>query len=301
MTALTEFLVEILKDIACGPDLALIELRAAAEAFFTRSTMWRETIAPRAWKAQAQVTATPGATTTFSKTAHGFVTGDLVLLGEMASPWTPLMGYLWPITVSDQNTFTIAADSTGWAATTARVSIPVYAIPDSTTSYARVCEVLGAESSAPTVGSTSAVFRTSNPSGPNLSVVSPDRLDTERPEWTREIGQPFCIVGMDDHRIRFVPAPQQSEPYAWALRVALTLKDDADQIPDWIFERWKEQIAAGARARLRRQAGKPWSSPDLFALEHALFEEGIYKAGYRARRGYSRAPIVANPVIYGGL
>lgn len=302
MTALTVLRAEILKDISCGTGLLDLEIRAAAEEFLTRSTCWRVTLTPQDWKATTITGITNGSPTLIAAAAHGFATGDQVLLANMPS-LQQLQGFLWPVTVVDANSFTIAVDSTAFDvfAGTALATVPVYSMPASSFAYARVCEVLGADTNSTTSPGSLPIFGRPEMTGPDIAITSPDRLDAEWPGWKREVGAPKWVVGLDESTVRFVPAPQAAAPLAWSLIVALTLNDDATQIPDNIYLRWKYHIASGARARLHLEPNKPWTNDKLYAEHQERFNAGIYKAGNRARKGFTKTPTIANAVSYGGL
>ena len=301
MTALTDFYPAVMKDIAADPDLALLEIRGAADEFLRRSSVWRKTLPPKPWQA-VEVTLTPGNPTTCICVGHGLASGQQVLFDRIWGDWRALAGYLFPITVVDGDTFSIDVDSGTWTTISgALASVAVYDIPATMIANTVVCEVYGAESSASVYAGTHPLFSQGATGQGQIGIVTPDALDVNRPGWRRETGLPRWITGMDETAVRFVPAPFQAAPVAWALLVALTITEDATDIPDDIYARWKDTIAAGARMRLRQQSNKPWSSPDLFLLEQAKFEDGVYKAGARARKGFTKAMVFANPVGYGGL
>lgn len=104
----------------------------------------------------------------------------------------------------------------------------------------------------------------------------------------------------DDFRLTsdsFSIASAATEDSTFLLRVALKPSRAAQDFPDWLFEDWGDVIAAGARARLMAQAGRPWAMPDGVAYNRELFAEGVVRAKAtlyrkRLRRGYGVLPFV---------
>ena len=65
-------------------------------------------------------------------------------------------------------------------------------------------------------------------------------------------------------------------------------------------EAYREQIAAGALARLYAMPKKDWSAPDLVKFNEDKFEDGIKAAEYRADRGSANAPARTTLSLIGG-
>ena len=66
--------------------------------------------------------------------------------------------------------------------------------------------------------------------------------------------------------------------------VALRPKDTATRVPDVLFSEFREPIAAGARAWVRRHYGE-WSEPSLEAHDRQFFEYAIHNQNIRRARG----------------
>ena len=109
-------------------------------------------------------------------------------------------------------------------------------------------------------------------------------------------GVPGCrwVVGIDGPAaLHVLPAPD-----AGGVAVTGTLSfcpsDDSTGLPDFIYNRWRKEIAAGAIEILCAQANKAWTNPGLAAVEGKKFEAAIMLAGSRAgpvRRKGLRAQI----------
>jgi hypothetical protein len=90
------------------------------------------------------------------------------------------------------------------------------------------------------------------------------------------------VVGVDGPAaLRVLPAPD-----AGGVAVTGTLSfcpsDASSTVPDFIFNRWRKEIASGAIEILCAQEGKAWSSPALATFHGKKFEAAIMLAGSRA-------------------
>lgn len=90
------------------------------------------------------------------------------------------------------------------------------------------------------------------------------------------------VVGVDGPAaLHVLPAPD-----AGGVAVTGTLSfapsDASVGVPDFIFNRWRKEIASGAIEILCAQEGKAWTSPGLAAMHGKKFEAAIMLAGSRA-------------------
>lgn len=76
-------------------------------------------------------------------------------------------------------------------------------------------------------------------------------------------------------------------------KAALTLQlgDTATEVPDAILDEYGEAIAAGAKMRLVRQAGQPWTNPDAAAVYGAIFYSAVSTAKTRVMSALGEAPL----------
>lgn len=114
--------------------------------------------------------------------------------------------------------------------------------------------------------------------GREVDVEEPGQGDDYAP------GVPDCrwVVGVDGPAaLHVLPAPD-----AGAVAVTGTLSfapsDASTGVPDFIFNRWRKEIASGAIEILCAQEGKPWTSPGLAAVHGKKFDAAIMLAGTRA-------------------
>jgi hypothetical protein len=87
-------------------------------------------------------------------------------------------------------------------------------------------------------------------------------LQQRFPHWPSMVGQaPYWFLQETLETLVVVPAPSADLAGAIKLKVALTPTRAAPSIDDAIFERYLEEIACGAKARLFAMKAKPWSDP----------------------------------------
>jgi len=70
--------------------------------------------------------------------------------------------------------------------------------------------------------------------------------------------------------------------------VRIIPKENATALPDFLGQRYKLQIADGAKSILMMQSDKPWSDPNLAAVSGARFERAIVDENVRFFRGNGR-------------
>lgn len=102
-------------------------------------------------------------------------------------------------------------------------------------------------------------------------------------------GDPKNIFQKDEHTFSVYPVPKETAPNAIFMRVALKPTRASTRIEDSIYEEYLETIAHGAKARLMLMPGKPYTNPDLAAVNDNLFRQGINVARQRATRGFVRS------------
>ena len=85
--------------------------------------------------------------------------------------------------------------------------------------------------------------------------------------------------------------PAETVGSAITMRVALKPSRTATTINDVLLEDYFEVISAGAKYRLLLSQGKPYTSPQLAAVERDFYISGINKAKQRATRGHLRSDL----------
>jgi hypothetical protein len=284
VTAFTAFYDKVVSQVpGCEPAYALSFIRDAAIEFLQRSRTWRVTLTPFTvkWAAVTGVSAANPAVVT--ATGHPFSAGERVLIPN-ASGMTELNGFVYTITNPTANTFELTGiNSTLFTtfqgtADAAQAEIPI----SSPSADADIAEILGGETNE----------------GTALTVTSPTELD-ERfgKSWVGAIGAPrWCYLADESALlVRLVPAPDRIYRNYAVLRAALKPKQDATQMPDALYARYREDVEIGALAKLFSQLGKPWANSRRASELAEDFTVRLNRARYRAARGNTQAPITSPP------
>lgn len=126
------------------------------------------------------------------------------------------------------------------------------------------------------------------------------QLDAIDPAWrTTSSGDPKYYTQLSQRQIALVPKPGTTLSGGLVLRVSLKPSPTATTVDDSVYEEWREEIAAGALARLMMMPNKPWTNQDEAVFQAGLFMNGIRKAQKRAEDSYM--PRAHRTISYGGL
>jgi hypothetical protein len=285
VTALTAFYDKVVSDLAgCEPAFALSYIRDAAIEFFQRSRTWREPSAPITLKyaAISGITkANPGVVTA---TGHPFANGESVLLANVGG-MVQVNGYLFTVASAAANTFALGVDTSTFGTFTSGGD-------------AAQAAVLVA---SPTAGAViSDVTDGANYYGRQVDPLAVLELkERYGAMWRHLIGEPRTVHMTDEAgTCRFVPAPGETLRNFVQLELALKPAQDATTLPDAIYDRYREDIEFGARAKLRALPDKPWSNAEVAMALEAEFNRRISLARNRVMRSRTRGPITAVPVSF---
>ena len=138
-----------------------------------------------------------------------------------------------------------------------------------------------------------------------LEPISPDGLDDEfnntdfgwtGVNWRTDVNLPTRWYTVDDTTVGLLLAPDATG----ALRINAALKPTraSTEFPTWIYQRYVETLAAGAKYRLMRVPTKPYSNEKLAAFYKAAFDVGVAEAMIRTARGATRAALRTH-TLYG--
>ena len=135
-----------------------------------------------------------------------------------------------------------------------------------------------------------------------LDPLSEDDLDTEwnngnwpNYNWRTDLNLPIRYYFVNDATIGLTPAPDA----IGALRIKAALKPTrtAADFPDFIYQRYSELIAHGAKGRLMLIPAKPYTNKDAGAYHLKMFNDGLGEAMVRTARSASRAAIRTHSVF----
>lgn len=111
------------------------------------------------------------------------------------------------------------------------------------------------------------------------------------PRWQTETGTPKYYLTDDPSQVILAPVPNTRIPGGLVLTVALQPTRTSTGFPTWIWSRYFDGLAAGAKARLMAMPGKPWTSPQLYQLYRARFEAAMASAKVESQKSLSRGPM----------
>jgi len=122
-----------------------------------------------------------------------------------------------------------------------------------------------------------------------IDPASPAELDEALPGWRTDTGTVDYFTQPTADTLLLAKVPSASGTLKLEAALAPTLA--ATTFPDDIYQRFREAIACGAKARLMLSPGKPYTNPALHATHKAAFEDAIHDAEITAARGKTRMPL----------
>jgi len=137
-----------------------------------------------------------------------------------------------------------------------------------------------------------------------IDPISQDDLDNEfnntqfgwvGVNWRTDVRLPTRFYGPDDGTVGLALAPAASGN----LRILAALKPTraSTTFPQWIYERYIETIAHGAKARIMMIPKKPYSNPQAGAYHLMEFNALVGDARIRMARSNSRSPLRTHTVF----
>lgn len=131
----------------------------------------------------------------------------------------------------------------------------------------------------------------------DIPIDTPDTGSVPQSYATEE-GTPSMAVVVSATEIALRKVPSE----AGGLRVRLALRPTLTAItfPDEFNALFREQIAAGALARLYAMPKKPWTATELVEDSRNQFDQAILDASYRADRGSAASPARVSLNLIGG-
>lgn len=97
----------------------------------------------------------------------------------------------------------------------------------------------------------------------------------------------YYMSGMDDIEL----FPPFDSTVRLQIRVAYTLKKDAESIPSDLYEEYGIAIASGALGKLLAIPGQPWTNAALSETHRVWFETAIREAEERVKKGLTSADV----------
>ena len=126
--------------------------------------------------------------------------------------------------------------------------------------------------------------------GHRLTAVSVQDLNERYPDydWTTQSGdQPKYITQIHPNTVKIVPA--------WDGMITMTIQlkpsNDAQELPDFIFDQYARTIADGALAEVLMIPGQPYTNPQGGAMYSQRFQQRLDSLQVQGLKGQQRAPI----------
>ena len=113
-------------------------------------------------------------------------------------------------------------------------------------------------------------------------LLAVNRRECELNGWDRDTGAPRYYYLEGDRQLALGPIPDAAETLI--ATVTLRPKSTATRVADVLWDDYREPLAAGARAWVRRHYGE-WSSPQLETYDRTMFERAIHNTQIRQARG----------------
>ncbi len=143
----------------------------------------------------------------------------------------------------------------------------------------------------PPSGAVVAMIKTAWFNGQKLTPRTAAQLDKEFVKWPAKVGIPSRYLQENTEELILVPMPSANLANAIEAKVALKPSRSSAGIERWIFEKYLEEIAHGAKGKLFSMQKKPWSDSQLAVFHLGQFEDGIHKAKLAAAKSHTTAPL----------
>ena len=131
-----------------------------------------------------------------------------------------------------------------------------------------------------------------------LDVTSEDELDTLYPhtDWRSMTGKPFRYYQTADMSIiHLFPIPEVAVANGIHIVSALKPTQDAETVPDFLYQDWRSDIAAGAKSNLFMMMASSWGDPNKAAVFAQQFRQGMNRAKMLVTKGFGKRKPVVRP------
>jgi len=129
-----------------------------------------------------------------------------------------------------------------------------------------------------------------------LHGVTMAQLQTLLPDWQTAVGSEplYYNSAFDWSTFRVYPMPADAGAAQLQIKGSFQPSEEADMLPDFLWERWRTALTAGALALLQTQFGKAWFNLQQADINRAAFTSQIGDATItRMREGASNHMTVA--------
>lgn len=134
--------------------------------------------------------------------------------------------------------------------------------------------------------------------GSRIDVTSEDELDTLYPssDWRTMTGVPFRYYQTADMSIiHLFPIPEVAVSNGIRIVSALKPMQEAETVPDFLYQDWRSDIAAGAKSNLFMMTASSWGDPNKAAVFAQQFRQGINRAKMLISKGFGKRQPAVRP------
>lgn len=131
--------------------------------------------------------------------------------------------------------------------------------------------------------------------GDEVFPKSASELNSIYSDWRSAVGSAKYITSITPREYKIVPNPSPSDDQKLSLLVALKPTRTSTTCPDFLLEDYIEEIAHGAKARLKEISDKPWTNTSEAIAHRGKFMMGVMRAQSRAELGFGRTSPVVKP------
>lgn len=134
-----------------------------------------------------------------------------------------------------------------------------------------------------------------------LVPVTMERLQELIPNWQESKGSDpaYYNSATDYSTVRIYPIPYGANSAKMTIRAIYTPNQFGTFLPQFLVDKYLDEVLAGAKFRLMSMPGKAWSNADLAMFNKALFEDGIVKAKVFIAHDKVAGSVRVRPVRYG--
>lgn len=115
-----------------------------------------------------------------------------------------------------------------------------------------------------------------------------NQYDSDALDYDTQTGSPRAYYLSGRNNLILAPIPDANGTIT--VKMVIRPSDDAATVDDILFDDWRDPIAAGARAWIRRNYGN-WLNPSLLAFDSDFFEKSIDRYNTRRAQGGVSLPL----------
>lgn len=134
-----------------------------------------------------------------------------------------------------------------------------------------------------------------------LVPVTMERLQEVIPNWQEATGSDPAYYNSpnDWSTVRIYPIPMGANLAKMTMRVVYTPDQFGTTLPNFLVDKFLDEILAGAKARLMQMPGKKWSNPELALFNQGFYTDAITKAKVFIAHDKVAGSARVRPVKYG--